>query len=490
MSRSLVAFLLAAFAAFSSFFFPSEVFAYGTTVGVKADVLCTNSVDGGMPSNNSSCYSFSQALAIDQPYKIRAACGNNTTSCPNDTPITYSSACKEPTATGTFFCNITFGYTVPNSTSKGTNTVQINYFATKRSVYKCDSPLLTTDAGCTCPPGQAPDATGACVPYTCPSSGTVIPGTDGSTFALNGSSADNSFCVSGCLVTSSFVVGFTDSSGQKKNQAVGPIRSTGQTCNPLGQGGTQQSLGAAQPGQAAASAPATCPVGQCPGTVNGVSVCAACSSMTTGSVTTTTGQAGGTITSTDCSGGTCTTKTGTVDSKGNVTWTTSTSGSGQNASNTPAGGNGATGTGSGASQNQDQQSFCAENPDSIICKSSSWGGTCGSFTCSGDAVQCQIAKMQSDMWCGTSQLPDGIQGKYDALTGEGQAPSSFDDKVNLTLPTPEAATCAVQDMQIKFIGGVALNVPLSQMCQWLGYIHTIVVSFGVLMWVFIVFRGK
>ena len=77
-----------------------------------------------------------------------------------------------------------------------------------------------------------------------------------------------------------------------------------------------------------------------------------------------------------------------------------------------------------------------------------------------------------------------------ALFGTDGRELSRYDKVNLVLPTPEAATCAVQDMNLTFIGGKPLVVKLSAMCEYLGYIHTIVVSFGVLMWVFIVFRGK
>lgn len=337
---------------------------------------------------------------------------------------------------------------------------------------------------CICDPGFVEDANGVCQPYQCPNAGSIIPGSEGHTYSLpEGSAGGTIACVSGCVVTGSLAVAYTDSSGVKHSEIAGPMRATGQQCNPSGQGGNLPSLGAANPGDSAASAPSVCPVGQCPGQVNGTNVCVACSSSTSSNVTSSGSQAsGGTITTTECTGGNCVTKTGTIDSAGNVTYNNYSSGSGSSATNTGAG------NGSGQ-QSQDQQDFCASHPDSMICKTSGWGGSCGSWSCSGDAVQCQIAKMQADQWCGT-QLPEGAQDKYNALTGEGAASAAFGDSMALELPTPEAAQCAVQDMQISFIGGVPLVVPLSNMCEYLGYIHAVVVSFGVLMWVFIVFRGK
>lgn len=337
---------------------------------------------------------------------------------------------------------------------------------------------------CICDPGFSEDAKGECVPYQCPNAGSIIPGSEGHTFSLpEGSPGGTTACVSGCVVTGSLAVAYTDSTGTKHSEIAGPMRATGQQCNPTGQGGNLPSLGAANPGDSAASAPSRCPVGQCPGQVNGTNVCVACSSSTSSNVTSTGSQSsGGSITTTECTGGNCVTKTGTIDAAGNVTYNNYSSGSGSSATNT--------GSGSGAGQqSQDQQDFCASHPDSMICKSSGWGGSCGSWSCSGDAVQCQIAKMQADIWCGT-QLPEGAQDKYNALTGEGAASAAFGDSMALELPKAEAAQCAVQDIQLTFIGGVPLVVPLSNMCEYLGYIHSIVVAFGILMWVFIVFRGK
>lgn len=53
----------------------------------------------------------------------------------------------------------------------------------------------------------------------------------------------------------------------------------------------------------------------------------------------------------------------------------------------------------GSSDEKPEQEFCKENPDAPQCKKSNWGGSCGSFTCDGDAIQCAIAREQHQRNC-------------------------------------------------------------------------------------------
>ena len=53
----------------------------------------------------------------------------------------------------------------------------------------------------------------------------------------------------------------------------------------------------------------------------------------------------------------------------------------------------------GSTEEKPEKEFCKENPDAPQCKKSNWGGSCGSFTCDGDAIQCAIAKEQHQRNC-------------------------------------------------------------------------------------------
>lgn len=53
----------------------------------------------------------------------------------------------------------------------------------------------------------------------------------------------------------------------------------------------------------------------------------------------------------------------------------------------------------GSTDEKPEKEFCKENPDAPQCKKSNWGGSCGSFTCDGDAIQCAIAREQHQRNC-------------------------------------------------------------------------------------------
>lgn len=195
------------------------------------------------------------------------------------------------------------------------------------------------------------------------------------TFPVSGPSlAHKRTCAQGCLAIGPGVASY----GKKGGQWTAIITDTsqwrlnGSPCDPL------QDANASVP-------PVRCPTGQCPGTVNGTSICVACDATATASektvTTPPTPPASAPTVSTDrevtvCENGKCTTTT-------------------RNSLDNPATGTGPVET-EGPAKEQDQPSFCQENPQSPICKEaekSQFGGACAAgFSCSGDAIQCAIAR--------------------------------------------------------------------------------------------------
>lgn len=88
-------------------------------------------------------------------------------------------------------------------------------------------------------------------------------------------------------------------------------------------------------------------------------------------------------------GSTTTTCTGTSCTSTSESSTTTTDAAGNSKTTTTTGSGSGSGTGSGSGQ----KDFCADRPNSIICKNSSWSGDCAiPPVCDGDAVSCATAK--------------------------------------------------------------------------------------------------
>lgn len=159
--------------------------------------------------------------------------------------------------------------------------------------------------------------------------------------------------------------------------------------------------------------------GMCGGSVNGVTICVACGSGTETKLPPSTG--GKQVTQTPVSGPSVTTIHSedettkvTTDSNGNNSVTKSTTVTNPDGSKTTT------------TETQPQQKFCEENPNSSICKSSSFsdGGCTAPPACDGDAIQCAQANQAWKIKCNMEKEPEDaayVLGK--TLAGGGSDPS-------------------------------------------------------------------
>ncbi|RYE81475.1 MAG: hypothetical protein EOO80_00995 [Oxalobacteraceae bacterium] len=225
-------------------------------------------------------------------------------------------------------------------------------------------------------------------------------------------------------------------------------------------------------------APVACGLNQCPGQVNGATICVPCAgqkedgpsssaSAPSGSASAPTSSSS----STTCNGVTCTTTTTTTD------------------------GNGQTGT---ASTTQKQESFCKDNPESALCKKSSFGGQCAATSCDGDAIQCAIAADQYKRNCqwfddpGTDPLR---QSGVSAMTGDLQ-PADHPIKAAQSVSLDFGSTIdqfdrlsgsCPQDLSFT-VAGKSVTLALSKSCAPLQLVGQLAVAVTMLICAFIVFK--
>lgn len=267
-------------------------------------------------------------------------------------------------------------------------------------------------------------------------------------------------CIGGCSYTRSASGNFSVCSGwsDETGWASCYLAQSGETCS--------------TPNGAPSSSQPQCPVGQCPGTINGVPVCVPC----TGKTDT---QSSGTKTTTNPDGSTTTTTTTTNStSDGGSTTTTTTT----NTTNTPAGGGAPTTTTTTDTETKPKDSFCIENPDSPLCKQSSFGGSCGSFSCDGDAIQCAMAKEQHKRNCVLfeTETEQSTLGR-DAASGndplKSQFPTAEGQKQTIDLSSKLdqsgflSGSCPAP-FQTSFMGH-QITLDWSNACmvvEWLGYL--------------------
>jgi hypothetical protein len=239
-----------------------------------------------------------------------------------------------------------------------------------------------------------------------------------------------------------------------------------------------------------------CATGLCPGTFNGTTLCLPCASgVSKSSTTTTTRDASGTVTgstettTTTTSGGgpttTTTTKT-TKDASGAVTGTETTESS-------------APGRGNATGEGEDIGSFCKENPQSPLCKVSSWGGACGGFTCDGDAVQCAIAQEIHARNCALDEAAaptTGLVGEAkDALAGTPDPTGeAFRNPTPSSIPSMFTTTDLLSGASCPGPWSVSVlsttfDVSVQPICNLAGLLRTLIIGFALVLGVRIAFSG-
>lgn len=291
------------------------------------------------------------------------------------------------------------------------------------------------------------------------------------------------YCIDGC----SYDLHGYESYDKKSNMsaAKGTMRPTGGQCSDTkGPVTSDPSVNESAPTtkpDGTSPDPSACSGGGVPykGTVNGkpVTACGSPSKTTTTDSSqkdssSTRTESGGTPTS-GSSSETKTTKTTCADGKCTTTTTKSDSTGGGTSS---PGGSESSGT---ETKTESQADYCKDNPAQPICKQdgeSTFGGSCGAFSCDGDAIQCAIAREQHQRNCeffeDTKALPQvGVgQGATDG-TGSGDFVNSEDSSVfslasyiqqfenTVNLPS----TC-IQDLVIPFAGNQVV-IPFSEYCD-------------------------
>ena len=331
---------------------------------------------------------------------------------------------------------------------------------------------MVTGNLCACDAGYNVQS-GKCKQYTCPPSGSYSAVTQPDQKVAN---AGDGQCSGGCSYTpASWKVG---NDGQI--WATWPFKSTGKFCGGDPKPGTTNVDSGEQNTQN--PAPVPCGTNQCPGTVNGQSICVPCkgqqeqgpstsASAPAGAASGT--QTGTSDTSTTCNGVNCTTTTTTKDANGTVTGT--------------------------VEKSEKQESFCKENPTSALCKQSSFGGQCGAVTCEGDAVQCAIAADQyrrNCQWFDDEAATQLATVGNAAITGQSRPdghPANSPDAQSVSFSSAIDQTdrlgggCPV-DVAVN-VAGKSVAIPFSSMCGNLQLVGNLMVGFCMFVAALIVFRS-
>jgi len=137
----------------------------------------------------------------------------------------------------------------------------------------------------------------------------------------------------------------------------------------------------------------------------------------------------------------------------------------------------------------EQDAFCAENPDSPICVKSSFGGSCGAFSCDGDAVQCAMAREQHNRNCtlfetetAISQLGNQVVAGNDPQSSSmpwaaGQVQSQ--DLSNVISQQRFLSSGGMADKTVT-VAGQSFSIPFSKANQVLQIMGAIVVTFSLI----------
>jgi hypothetical protein len=225
--------------------------------------------------------------------------------------------------------------------------------------------------------------------------------------------------------------------------------------------------------------PSVCQKGQCPGTINGQEVCVPCSSTTTQGTTTTNPDGSKTVTTTECDAlGNCKTTTTTIPPDGD--------GDGE-----------PDGDGTTSTTDEPLSKFCQDNPSSPLCVQSAFAGACSSVTCTGDAVQCAMAREQHRRMCEFFE-PGGatVQAGQEAANGQAQPDGhpganpqlgSIDFGSQIDTGNGGIAGSCPADAAFS-VHGTTVTIPWSRACPYLEAFGNFAVAVAMLAAAFIAFR--
>lgn len=135
-------------------------------------------------------------------------------------------------------------------------------------------------------------------------------------------------------------------------------------------------------------------------------------------------------------------------------------------------GGGTGGGGDGDGENPDPSTFCAENPDSPMCKPGEWGGSClAGFTCSGDAVQCAIAKQIAVLRCSVEADPTSavVRAGNAAFGAASGVVTSSISIPGFDATNPYTGSCPV-DVHVTVMDGMSFTIPLAQTCPYIQFV--------------------
>lgn len=228
------------------------------------------------------------------------------------------------------------------------------------------------------------------------------------------------------------------------------------------------------PIQNPADAPKPCPEKQCPGTVNGQSVCVPCGNLTETKDTTKTDTKTDTPPGGSSTTGTTTTKTSeTTNCNGSQCTTTTTT-----TTTKPDG----TKTDTNSTAVEPQSDYCTRNPNATICKQNdgSWSGNCGSFSCGGDAVQCAQARAAAELLCKFETPADSPQVTTSSQAIAGTLPNSTPEVLTSSIgefntTNPYSATCP-NDVDVNVAGLASFTIPISRACPYISLIGWVLVA--------------
>lgn len=153
--------------------------------------------------------------------------------------------------------------------------------------------------------------------------------------------------------------------------------------------------------------------------------------------------------------------------------------------------------GKGGGGKGEGEGICKENPDSPMCKKSTFGGSCAAnFQCDGDAIQCAIAQEQHRRACKLfddqspeSQLYNDNKGKTGNQTGNlpGNETVNLAGRINSS-DALGAGASGVPDLNVT-VWGQSISLPFSQLNPYLAHLGNILLAVSFLLAVRIVTRG-